>query len=329
MIQPAESPRPQADPWPDPSTTGTPAEAAPAEAAGPFEPHRYLTQISGRDYLEVRWRLLWLRSEHPDAVIETDCKRDDGKQAVFFSRVTLPSGASATGWGQETKADFGDYLEKAETKSLGRALAALGFGTQFATDLDDGAPSRPVDAPVDWRAGGNQGGATGAQLRAIQAVARAARLSDAQVAVLAQQQHGVHPDQLDKRQAAAFIDLLKARLAGDTPAEPNAPTPIRTTAPGASSVPAPVAPLAPTDTRPTQEQRDRLRVAGEKSDWSTADITQAMKDLWRKQRSSELTSEQMERLIDLLEGRLEYVAGPDGFRLEPASQALWDAIPEA
>jgi hypothetical protein len=55
----------------------------------------------------------------------------------------------ATGHGSETARDFKDYIEKAETKAIGRALAALGFGTQFAPDIDDGSSiGRVVDAPV-------------------------------------------------------------------------------------------------------------------------------------------------------------------------------------
>ena len=36
-----------------------------------FRASRYLTKLNGKDYLEVKWRLLWLRTEHPDAVIVT------------------------------------------------------------------------------------------------------------------------------------------------------------------------------------------------------------------------------------------------------------------
>ena len=32
-----------------------------------FEASRFLTVLNGRDYLEVKWRLLWLRTEHADA----------------------------------------------------------------------------------------------------------------------------------------------------------------------------------------------------------------------------------------------------------------------
>jgi pimeloyl-ACP methyl ester carboxylesterase len=44
-------------------------------------------------------------------------------------------------------ADFADYCERAETRALGRALAALGIGTQFVgQDLTEG--DHVADAPV-------------------------------------------------------------------------------------------------------------------------------------------------------------------------------------
>ena len=52
----------------------------------------------------------------------------------------------SSGYGSESVKDFGDYLEKAETKAVGRALAMLGYGTQFAPELDEG--DRIVDSPV-------------------------------------------------------------------------------------------------------------------------------------------------------------------------------------
>ena len=101
-----------------------------------FDASKYLTKLSGKDYLEVKWRLLWLRTLHPDAVIETELVKHGAGLALFRARVTIPGAGSATGWGSETAEDFGDFIEKAETKSLGRALAALGYGTQFCEDFD-------------------------------------------------------------------------------------------------------------------------------------------------------------------------------------------------
>src|SRR6476661_9435728 len=119
-----------------------------------FDPARYLMQIDGREYLEVKWRLVWLRTEYPTARISTRLVKHEDGFALFRATVALPTGASATGWGSETAHDFADYIEAAETKALGRALAALGFGTQFTHDYDfadlaaQGAPRQVVDSPV-------------------------------------------------------------------------------------------------------------------------------------------------------------------------------------
>ena len=126
-------------------------QAEPSEPAQVFEPGRYLTKVGGADYLEVKWRLVWLREVHPDAVIETELVSHVGQDAIFRARVSIPGGGSATGFGSEAYDDFRDYIEKAETKALGRALAALGFGTQFCPDFEFGArEGRVVDTPVDF-----------------------------------------------------------------------------------------------------------------------------------------------------------------------------------
>ena len=76
-----------------------------------------------------------MRTAHPCATIETGLISHDGQMAIFRASVSIPGGGSATGWGSEQYNDFRDYIEKGETKALGRALAALGLGTQFTDDL--------------------------------------------------------------------------------------------------------------------------------------------------------------------------------------------------
>ncbi len=121
-----------------------------------FDPTPHLLRLRGRggagEYLPVKWRLVWLRTEHPDATIETEHVVLDDTVAIFKATVCLPSGGKATGYGSETPGDFKDYIEKAEAKALGRALGALGFGTQFAEDdaalLVDSPVERPAPHPV-------------------------------------------------------------------------------------------------------------------------------------------------------------------------------------
>jgi hypothetical protein len=115
-----------------------------------FDPTPYLVKVKGGQlYLPVKDRLIWLREEHPDAAIATEMVHLDLELqlAIFRAQVTVPNRGSATGYGSETERDFpAGWVEKAETKAIGRALAALGFGTQFALELDEG--ERVVDTPV-------------------------------------------------------------------------------------------------------------------------------------------------------------------------------------
>jgi len=205
-------------------------------------------QIDGRDYLEVKWRLVWLRAEYPTARISTRLVKHEDGFALFRASVTLPNGAGATGWGSETSHDFADYIEAAETKALGRALAALGFGTQFTRDYDFAemaalnAPRQVVDSPVGppqsvtsnrplaampangnghstaptgpARPPANGNGLTEKQLKAIYAIGRAAQhLSEEDVDARCQAQFGVLPEALSRAEASQFIDLLKGAQA--------------------------------------------------------------------------------------------------------------------
>jgi hypothetical protein len=129
-----------------------------------FNPQEHISIIDGGAYLEVKWRLVWLREAHPDAVIETEMVESSRDHAIFKAFVKLPDGASATGWGSEYREQFHNFIEAAETKSLGRALAALGFGTQFAGDLGtDRGGFGLSDAPVKLHAVGGETNGSQAQ----------------------------------------------------------------------------------------------------------------------------------------------------------------------
>ena len=106
-------------------------------------------RAGGADYLDVKWRLLWLRKEHPDAEIVTELVQHDPQMAIFKATVTVPTGGKATGYGSETASDFPDFIEKAETKAIGRALNALGYGAQFGDFQrpEDLAPERGPELP--------------------------------------------------------------------------------------------------------------------------------------------------------------------------------------
>ncbi len=143
----------------------------------PFNPREHLMNIKSKqgssEYLPVQWRLVWFRQECPNGTIETELvhldldketeeetyvwnqeKRRSEKViktargiAIFRATVRDGKGGVATGTKMEKAASFPDYLEKSETGSIGRALAALGYGTQFAPELNEA--HRIVDSPVE------------------------------------------------------------------------------------------------------------------------------------------------------------------------------------
>lgn len=108
-----------------------------------------LLNLRGREYLEVKYRLVWFREEHPDWAIETELLSVTQDSAYARAVIKDDQGrVIATSHKFETKKGFPDFIEKAETGAIGRALALIGFGTQFCADeLDEG--ERIVDAPVD------------------------------------------------------------------------------------------------------------------------------------------------------------------------------------
>ena len=114
-----------------------------------FNATEKLSKIKGKDYLEVKWRIVWVRSEHPDWGIETEIVNSVPGAAQVKATIKNAEGRIlAQAHKMETSKGFPDYLEKAETGAIGRALALCGYGTQFTGDeLDEGV--RIVDAPVE------------------------------------------------------------------------------------------------------------------------------------------------------------------------------------
>ena len=154
-----------------------------------FNPSDHLMKIKSRqglsDYLPVQWRLVWFRQECPHGTIETeeleyDTEKECSLEAFVWNSekrrsekvvktakgyaryravVTDGKGGRATGTKAECRANFEDYGEKAETGAIGRALAGLGFGTQFAPELDE--EHRIVDSPVERGTSPVEGSDTG------------------------------------------------------------------------------------------------------------------------------------------------------------------------
>lgn len=213
-----------------------------------FEPRKFITRVGAADYLEVKWRLLWLRTYDPDADIQTELISHENSTSIFKCKITLSEkvgGGSATGWGSESYDDFRDYLEKSETKAVGRALAALGFGTQFTPDFDFGSDAgRVVDTPVrlarqhgnlpdqgQQRQQNTQGdgqqqrqpgqGITERQISFIRQIARDKNINDQQLHNRVSKLFGkTSLNQLERYEASSLIERLKSyqpAIASTTP----------------------------------------------------------------------------------------------------------------
>lgn len=107
-----------------------------------------ILELKGKDYLQVAHRLVWFREECPRHRIETHFVTLAEKYAIAQAIIKNEAGEiMATAHKREDAGHFGDFIEKAETGAIGRALAYCGFGTQFCADeLDEG--SRLADAPT-------------------------------------------------------------------------------------------------------------------------------------------------------------------------------------
>ena len=111
-----------------------------------------LVNLKGKDYLMVAYRLQWLTEDTESYLIDTTTTTKDENGATVQAVISILDKDGkvvrrASARKTESKKDFGDFEEKAETGAIGRALAMLGFGTQHAlADLDEG--DRIVDSPV-------------------------------------------------------------------------------------------------------------------------------------------------------------------------------------
>ena len=120
-----------------------------------FDPRQHLMNLKGKDYLPVAARLIWLNEEAPRYTIQSQILKLEDTYAIVQATVVVfdETGSTiktASATKREDKTHFPDYLEKAETGAVGRALGMLGFGTQFAPEFDESTgllEARVVDKP--------------------------------------------------------------------------------------------------------------------------------------------------------------------------------------
>ena len=100
------------------------------------------------DYLPVAARIAWFRREHPYWSIMTKVEKWGDKAVVMKAVIKDMLGTViAAARKKETEIGFPDYIEKAETGAIGRALAMCGYGTLQSPEFDE--QHRFADAPVE------------------------------------------------------------------------------------------------------------------------------------------------------------------------------------
>ncbi len=196
-----------------------------------FNPEEHITKLPVRrknrqthqwevdyaDYLEVKWRMVWFRDEHPEGTktVIKDKIVDTANQFAYFElEITDSKGNVEIGVGSETGDDFPDYIEKAYTKAYGRALAALGYGTQFAPELEEG--ERIVDSPVPGHKKetttkeiGMREVMTEAQRRAIFAIYNSMGITEQEMKEIINKRYNKDGGRsLTKQEASDLIDFL-------------------------------------------------------------------------------------------------------------------------
>lgn len=112
----------------------------------------HFMSLSGQKYLKVAGRVLLFREVYPGGTIQTEQITLDREAGFAQFQATICDGAGhilATAYGSETLKGFPTgWIEKAETVAVGRALAAAGFGTQFAlADFHESEGDKLADSP--------------------------------------------------------------------------------------------------------------------------------------------------------------------------------------
>lgn len=114
-----------------------------------------LIDLKGKDYLQVAYRLVWFREDHPHGKIDTERLSESDKQVTYRATISIRLPEREYELIKISNADKTinikstlDY-EKCETAAVGRALAMAGYGTQFAEDIQEGEDI--ADAPIDQK----------------------------------------------------------------------------------------------------------------------------------------------------------------------------------
>lgn len=132
---------------------------------------RQLTSVKGKpDYLGADHAIVWFNRAYPGGSIVPELLHldtfDGRERAVFRTTIRMPDGGEFRGHGTETHGEHNEaghhpeHIEKAETKSVRRALEHAGISLRMLAAIgmvDDGAP---INTPPDDAAARGRGSNT-------------------------------------------------------------------------------------------------------------------------------------------------------------------------
>jgi hypothetical protein len=184
-----------------------------------FNPKQYLLKLQGKDYLEVRWRVVWFRETHPTGAITTELI---ATEPMVIVRAQVHGGDGvllASDYGTAPAAGKGTWtgrsVEKASTAAIGRALALAGFGTQFdADDEGDNLADSPVERPTTN--GKPAGGITVEQATDLEMAAKAANVSRADLLnnVLQVERYGLYTGTIETAEKSLAEYVIATQRVG-------------------------------------------------------------------------------------------------------------------
>jgi hypothetical protein len=268
-----------------------------------FDPWaRTISVTGGGRHLMVRDRLIWARREHPDLSVKTELLALENDMAVFKAEVCYPhpeamnwptgsmdAQVCGTGHGTETAQGFRDYVEKAETVAIGRALWTLGYGTADAHEEEGGKlPDTPVATPQSQRVRpavpiiqGTEA-ITEKQLRYAWTLARTLWGNNADQELHARIEHLFRKESskdLTKQEASQLIEMLTQSTERTNPS-------------------------LPTSRITTQQVQDILAVR-DSMGWSADKVRELMKEITQEENTGRLTQEEAAQLLNLMRAEMD------------------------
>lgn len=123
-----------------------------------FNPADFIMHLDdGKEYMQTYYRILWFHLKYPDGLIDPQIRNVSPELAVVETKIYRHYSdraedkyiARASALRKSGEGIAANYLEAAETASIGRALSRLAFNiASVPNDEDDGSDNQFAEAPI-------------------------------------------------------------------------------------------------------------------------------------------------------------------------------------